>query len=148
MERTAAVPPLRERDSGIVLLTCACGRRSYNRRHDRAADFSSVLDFLRFGASPAPHANFPYRGHAGGMVAAGHGNRVAQAVVHSGRICCALRAGLVFTFLCRTQSSRYVWTPVVVVAGGSENGGDGACGKDGGRGAALRRDRTHWIHGL
>jgi len=82
------------------------------------------------------------------MVAAGHGNRVAQAVVHSGRICCALRAGLVFPLLCRTQSARYVWTPVVVVAGGPENGGDGTGGKDGGRGAALRRGRTRGIYGL
>jgi len=82
------------------------------------------------------------------MVAAGGGNRVAQTVVYSGGVCRALRAGLVFTFFRRAQSSGDVWASVVVVAGRSENGGDGTGGKDGGRGAALRRGRTRGIYGL
>lgn len=82
------------------------------------------------------------------MVAAGDGNRTAHAVVHSGGVCGAVRDGLVFTFLCRAQSAGDVWSSAVVVAGGPENGGDGAGGEDGSRGAALRFDRTRWIYGL
>src|SRR5271154_552506 len=110
-----------ERERGIFFLAWAWERQSYNRPHERAADFPSVLDFLRFGASPAAYANFPYGRYFGGMVAAGHGDRVAQAVVRSRGVCGAVRAGVVFTFLCRAQSAGDVWTSVVVVAGGPEN---------------------------
>jgi len=65
------------------------------------------------------------------MVPAGGGNRVAKAVVCSGSVCRALRAGMVFAFLCGAQSPRDVWASVVVLDGGSENGGDGADGEDG-----------------
>ena len=65
------------------------------------------------------------------MVAAGCGNRVAQAVVYSGSVRRALRAGVVFAFLCGAQSPRDVWASVVVLAGGSKNGGNGAGGEDG-----------------
>ena len=82
------------------------------------------------------------------MVAAGCRDRVAQAVVRPRCICRTLRAGVVFTFLCRAQSPRDIWTSVVVVAGGSENGGDGAGRKDGGGSATLRRGGTPWIRGV
>jgi len=51
------------------------------------------------------------------MVALGGGNRVAQAVVYSGGVCRALRAGMVFAFLCGAQSPRDVWASVVVLEG-------------------------------
>jgi len=82
------------------------------------------------------------------MVVAAYGHRAAQAVVRSGGVCGALRAGLVFTFLCRAQSAGDVRTSVVVLAGGPENGGDGAGGKDGSRSAALRLSGEGSIHRL
>jgi len=82
------------------------------------------------------------------MVAAGDGNCAAQTMVRSGCVCGAVRAGLVFTLLCRAQSAGDVWTPAVVLAGGPEDGGDGARGEDGGGGGALRLSRTRWICGM
>lgn len=96
-----------------------------------------VLAGLCDGAPAAAHTTLSLCRHAFGLGVSDLRDCVPKWVAGPGGNCCGLCVCLDLSLFCRAQSPRDVRASALVVAGGSEDGGDDAHGEDGGRDSPL-----------
>src|SRR3984957_3579632 len=111
---------------------------AYNPSHEQSGDVYGVLEFLRFGPSAPGHPGFSHDRHAGRMEPIGRCNYFAPAMADPCGNFGSLCIRLVLAFFRRAQSPGDFWASAMVLAGRSENGGDGAGGQNG-RGSETMR---------
>src|SRR5271155_435820 len=97
-------------------------------RRAEPANILGILAFLRLSASSTAHARFSFRGNSERLGAPPRGYCFPAAVVHSGGLAGSVCFCVDFPLLRRTQSSRFIRSPVVVLACRSKNGGAGSNG--------------------
>jgi hypothetical protein len=107
---------------------CACTAtgRGYNRGYEEAGNIRGVLEFLRARPSTFGDAGFSHHRNAERLESAGRCDYLAKTVVGPGRYCGSVCICVVLTFFCGAQSPGDIRASVVVMAGRSKNGGNGA----------------------
>src|ERR1700689_5976464 len=123
-------------------------RGRYNRDHEPSGDVYGVLEFLCAGAPATGHADFSHDWNTERMESVGRRDYFAPAVAGAGRDRGSVCVRMVLAFFCRAQSPGDIWASVVVLAGRSENGGDGASGENGRRSETMHGQSEYRGHDL
>ena len=116
------------------------GDDAYNPSHEQAGYVCGVLEFLRFGPSAVGDPHFSHDWDAGRMEPIGRCNYFAPAMADPCGNFGSLCIRLVLAFFRRAQSPGDFWPPAMVMAGRSENGGDGAGGENGWGSETMRAE--------
>jgi hypothetical protein len=132
--RVACLWLRRKLDASQGLPSQDCGNLSH---HEPRESFREFLAGVCTRAQPAGHSGDSPDGDASWVGAAGCGGGARALVVDRAGALCSLRTGLDLPLLCGAQPADHIRTPVVVVVGGSKDGGADTYREDGRGGSAL-----------